>query len=340
MAKEKKEKSITLIHPKVKEFHIPKSPGALLVGADNKYAYTDSRFTLEYCAKMYVDSRFIAETHACENNHYVADIPMLIKALDGIPDFRENSFNNTIHTTSMQLLWPVDKGISYLPGFDPDKKAYELLHPGVSNNFSLTTPEGLKERIYSNNIFLNEEEWVGLQQGKYKGESIERISLSDVKKGVVPQAGVPHVIHLSVPEDYSFIPLDANILDVYQARERGELIIFEKGWLNKDQFRLDDTVLAIMGGPQNVELFADWFLEPEKIEIRSKQDIYRKTLSPCTPPNLLNVVNRGSMYITKGGFPNPLKHHTAYPGYWLVVDPKILDQETSKSETYGVGLTK
>ena len=122
------------------------------------------------------------------------------------------------------------------------KLVYEVWH-GLG---SLSTPEGLQKGLSEQNLWgfmpVYSNEWTDAGKGKYRGEDIIRIHVSDAFNGDVPQPGTPYIIFAYPYEDY-----------------------FSGKWkLNDNGPDISDKMLMYAGGINSLEMYADLILKPEE----------------------------------------------------------------------------
>lgn len=206
----------------------------------------------------YIESRNQIESLVKKYNCFnlaAADMPMLIHA----------ATDDNILNIIRNLLFDTVTGEYH--GMRDGHRSYEVWHSAGS----LATAKGLEKAIsdvdeYSFTPVPNEE-WDAMGEGRYNRKKVKRVHLGDLRAGNVPKFGTPYTISLDLPDDYKLIPRNAPMNEVLERYNRGGLIIFERGKLNADQFRIDDRVLSILGSPENREMFY-------KIMLKSHQQFF------------------------------------------------------------------
>ncbi len=179
---------------------------------------------------------------AAEYSLKVADMPMAIQAMAGHHEVYK----------AIRPLW-TDTLTSECLGLRDGRRSYEAWH----SVGPLATAEGLEAALPKAGDYafmqIADDEWASVRKGNYHGRNVARIHLPELRRGAVPPAGTPYSVALAIPDDYTLIPLNADMKEVLEMHSSGKLIIFERGQLNSEQFRLDDTIAALCGSPANVE---------------------------------------------------------------------------------------
>lgn len=200
--------------------------------------------------KEYVKSLKQIEEIAKESGLNVADMPTAIR------------FSNILKIEEQEA---IDVISSEFYGIRNETRCYEIWH----SVGSLTSAEGLA-RIISNSLMrhptyyeltglfkIPKNEWEDIGNGYHPTDNktnVVRLNINDLRKGEVPKAGTPYTVSMKLEEDYSLIPTTADFNEINEMQKSGKLIIFEKGELDSDQFRLDDRIAAMCGSPKNVEI--------------------------------------------------------------------------------------
>lgn len=177
----------------------------------------------------YIKARNQAETLSNKYGLPVADMPLLIQAMNNHSEVRD----------AIRPVW-IDTITGEYHGQRDGDRSYEAWHPGKNPVFTLSTAMGL-EKLFSQVgdyafMPISNDEWVSVGKGDYKCQNIARIHLEDAKKGNVPVAGIPYTI---------FVRLDKDKPNINDA-----------GRLNYDNFMQDDRVLMITGSPESREALA------------------------------------------------------------------------------------
>ncbi|MBS3142767.1 hypothetical protein J4464_05265 [Candidatus Woesearchaeota archaeon] len=192
----------------------------------------------------YLDARKQAEELAREHGLKVADMPLATQAMGHHPEVRAVVRHHWIDTISVEC-----------HGFRDNTRSYEAWH----SVGSMATEKGLEDAIPTGGAYafmpIAHDEWAAVGKGSYDVKNIVRVdNLMDLRAGNIPAAGAPYTISLMIPEGYRLIPLATDTKEVIDMHGAGKLILFERGELNADQFRMDDRVASVCGSPENVEI--------------------------------------------------------------------------------------
>lgn len=174
----------------------------------------------------------------------IANMPMIIDVLKEAYS-RMGSIDLSLTSNSLEC-----------QGLRKNKFFYEVWHSAGS----ISTAKGLMKIIYNQNddrsFNIPESEWESMGKGVFGRETIERVHIQDLKKGQVPSERTPYTVYTPIPEDYQLIPLGKSLKKLLPKIKKNELIIFEPGKLNYEQFMIDDRIAAICGSLENVEALA------------------------------------------------------------------------------------